>query len=406
MGRRRVAGIAGAAAFTLVVAAVGFGTEGGVGEPIPGLTEEQQRLFRDGRETFEEVATPAKGLGPLFNGSSCAECHGHPATGGVGPPDRPELREMRIGRRGPQGEFDPMLEFGGPVFHRVGLGDFPLRLSGLPPACRQVKGSTTPPDEARFVSFRIPTPLFGAGLIEAIPVETILRHADPDEEKHRDGISGRPNIVGVDVGRFGWKAVHATLLGFAAEAYLVEMGITNPLAAHEAHAFRRDPVGDAARRCDAVPEFEDDGGDSPKFADFMRFLAPPPRGPITAAVRRGEQLFHRAGCHLCHAPEMQTGPNPIAALDRKPVRAFSDFLLHDIGTGDGIPQGSASGNEFRTAPLWGLRFRPFLLHDGNTGDLLDAIRQHGGEAARASERVLHQFTPREREDLLAFLRSL
>ena len=408
MRQRRMIGRAGTVLVLLLAAAVGFGTEGGVGGPLPELTEDQMRLFGDGKETFEEIATPPR-LGPFFNGFSCAECHGHPAVGGVAPPDRAELREMRIGRLDRWGQFDPMLEFGGPVFHRLGLGDLPeSELQQLPPACRRVKGSTTPPDEARFVSFRIATPVFGGGLIEAIPAEEILRRADPDDVKRRDGISGRPNLLGIDVGRFGWKAQVSNLPAFAADAYRVEMGITSPLAPTETHIFRQGPMGHAARQCAAASKpFEDDGADSTKFADFMRFLAPPPRGPITAEVRRGEQLFHRAGCHKCHVPELRTGPNVIAALDRKPVQAFSDFLLHDIGTGDGIVQGGASGNEFRTAPLWGVRFREHaLLHDGRATTMLDALFHHNGEAARAKDRVFHQFSARERESLLAFLRSL
>lgn len=409
MAPRRIMGMGAAAGITLLAAAVGFGTEGGLGGPLPGLTEPQGELFRVGKADFEEVEAAAEGLGPFFNGFGCAECHAHPATGGVAPPDRPELREMRIGRRGPHGEFDPMVEHGGPVFHRLGLGDLPeSELEKLPAACRQVRGGTRPPDEAQFVSFRIPTPVFGAGLMEAIPAREILRRADPDDARRRDGITGRPNMLGSDVGRFGWKAQHATLVAFAADAYRTEMGITNPLAPTEAHATRRGPMGDAAARCDTVPEFEDAGEGAVNFANFMRLLAPLPRGPITAEVRRGERLFQRAGCHLCHVPEMSTGPNPIAALDRKPVPLFSDLLLHDLGheLADGIVQGGAGGREFRTAPLWGLRFRPAFLHDGRTDDLLEVIRLHQGEAARASDRVLHRFTPGEREDLLAFLRSL
>ena len=376
----------------------------GPGDPLDGLTAQELQRFEDGKEAFEEIETPESGLGPFFNGASCAECHGHPASGGVAPPTRPELRELRIGRLNSRGEFDPLLALGGPVLHRQGLGDLPEAvLRQLPPACSEVRGTTTPPREAQFASFRIATPVFGAGLIEAIPVETILRRADPHDA---DGISGRPNIQGTDVGRFGWKAQHATLLGFAGEAYLIEMGITSPLAPHEAHAMRRGAAGAAARACDRVSELENAGADVVAFADFMRFLAPPPRGILTAEVRRGEQLFRHAGCDRCHVPELRTGPNQIAALDRKPVRLFSDLLLHDIGTGDGIPQGGATGDEFRTAPLWGLRFRPLLLHDGRAADVLDAIRAHRGEAERSSAIVLRGFTAREREALVAFLRSL
>jgi CxxC motif-containing protein (DUF1111 family) len=375
------------------------------GVALAGLPPELARLFEEGKEVFEELETPADGLGPFFNAAGCAECHAHPATGGVAPPGRPELRELRIGRRDARGRFDPMLAQGGPVLHRQGLGDLPSsERAGLPSECRSLRGTTTPPPEAEFHSFRLATPIFGGGLVEAIPAEEILKRVG-SAELAPWGISGRPNMQGISVGRFGWKAQHASLFNFAGDAYLTEMGITNPAAPTETGVARGRGVGAAVRACDTVPELEDDGVDILAFTNFMRFLAPPPRGPITAEVHAGERVFRRTGCAHCHVPEMQTGPNVVAALDKKPVPLFSDLLLHDIGTGDGIEQGLARGDEFRTAPLWGLRFRSQYLHDGRTKDLLEAIRLHRGDATRSSEAVRH-LDAGERAALVAFLRSL
>jgi CxxC motif-containing protein (DUF1111 family) len=403
----RIALVAASFGLGFFVVAKALSQDAQPGGMLDGLAAEPElaRLFAEGKEVFEEVETPADGLGPFFNAAGCAECHAHPATGGVAPPARPELRELRIGRTDHRGRFDPMLEQGGPVLHRLGLGDLPrTELAKLPVACRQLHGTTVPPREAEFVSFRQTTPLFGAGLIEAIPAEEILRRVN-SPELARWGISGRPNLQGLSVGRFGWKSQQASLLAFAGEAYLVEMGITNPLAPTEAGLLRGGRAAAAVRSCDSVSELEDDGVDVLAFANFMRFLAPPSRGPITPQVTAGEALFRRAGCDHCHVPEMQTGPSSVAALDRQPVRLYSDLLLHDVGTGDGIEQGAAKGNEFRTSPLWGLRHRSRYLHDGRATDLLETIHEHRGEATRSSG-IVRGFDATERAALAAFLRSL
>jgi CxxC motif-containing protein (DUF1111 family) len=210
------------------------------------------------------------------------------------------------------------------------------------------------------------------------------------------------------VGRFGWKAQQASLLGFSADAYLNEMGITNDLALQE-NAPNDDEV--RLRDCDQVPDPEDApdaetgrrGIDN--FENFMRFLGPPPRGEITAQVMRGEAIFREVGCAQCHTPAMQTGPNPIAPLDQKTVPLFSDLLLHDVGTGDGIVQGGAGADELRTSPLWGLRMSHPFLHDGSAATIEEAIRRHAGEATRVTRRF-RRLRSAQREDLLAFLRSL
>jgi CxxC motif-containing protein (DUF1111 family) len=259
----------------------------------------------------------------------------------------------------------------------------------------------------------VPIPLFGAGLVEAIPDETLRALEDPTD-RDRDGVSGRAALV-TDVatgerrvGRFGWKAQHATLLTFGADAYRNEMGITNDVFPEEmAHGVSAAQM----RICDRFPDPEDirdpltrrRGIDN--FASFMRLLAPAGRGGIDDEVRAGEQVFTAIGCVSCHVPALQTGPSANPVFHRKMVPLFSDLLLHDVGTGDGIRQGVAEPNEIRTPALWGLRLRRPLLHDGSAGTAEDAVRRHGGEADLA-RRGFERLADADRAALLAFLRSL
>jgi CxxC motif-containing protein (DUF1111 family) len=359
--------------------------------PLPGLPEQETSDFMAGLEEFMAVETIEEGLGPVFNGKSCAECHAVPSVGG----SEPNLgvgRETRIGRLS-NGVFDPL---DGSVSVNRGGGLLQQRAIDLP-GCH-LTGEAVPP-EATFVSLRVTPPLFGAGLMEAIPERTILRNAS------RNG--GKPNYVinpdtgRTELGRFGWKAQVATLHQFAGDAYLNEMGITNPSFPTE-NLPQGQPIPPG---CDTVSELEDDGSGVTAFANFMRFLAPAPRGPVTDQVRHGEQVFSTIGCAVCHVPTMTTGPNSVAALSRKPVNLFSDLLLHDVGTGDGIEQGQAKGNEFRTAPLWGLSRRDRFMHDGRSNTTEEAILRHGGEAQNAAS-SFGELSPSDRDALLAFLGSL
>jgi CxxC motif-containing protein (DUF1111 family) len=229
------------------------------------------------------------------------------------------------------------------------------------------------------------------------------------------------------VGRFGWKSQHATLLAFSADAYLNEMGITSRLLPHE-----NAPNGDLVKlaACDSVSEPEDASEDFVAFADFMRLLAPPPRdyewereredrdrwrgqtgggnsfrGREPSRLRRGETAFVSVGCGVCHRATPFTSSSRIAALDRQQVEAYSDFLLHDVGTGDGIIQGDAQGNELRTPPLWGISESAPYLHDGSAGTIEDAIERHGSQGAAARE-AFGRLSRDEREALLAFLDSI
>ena len=364
------------------------------GDALPGVTPIEFEEFRLGLEDFLEVENAAEGLGPAFNGTSCAVCHSVPAVGGAS-----AIAEIRAGRRGPRGEFIALDESGESLFHL-----FSLPSHGCQPII---------PADATIIARRMPIPLFGAGLIEAIPDETLLALEDP-VDRNRDGISARAAIV-VDratgerrVGRFGWKAQHATLLAFSADAYRNEMGITNDLFREEsAYGISKERM----RLCDPIPEPEDvrdprtgrRGIDN--FASFMKFLAPIGRGPMDEATRVGEQVFGAIGCAACHTPSLATGPSSNPLFNRQAVALFSDLLLHDIATGDGIEQASGAPEEIRTPALWGLRFRRPLLHDGSAATIEDAVRRHGGEADLA-RRGFEQTTDSDRAALIAFLKSL
>ena len=288
-------------------------------------------------------------------------------------------------------------------------------LEGTPPGC-----NISQPDFAGHLQelrFRIPTPLFGDGLIEAIEDAAILAN---EAATKPFGILGRANRNGNDgtVTRFGWKAQNKSLVIFSGEAYNVEQGITNELFPDErGEGGWPDPV--ACRRLvnapqDSInydltqPQAVPDNVNS--FANFMRFLAAPTPvtsyGKVTSQqIELGRSAFVKSGCDACHKPSMTTGNHLNAALSNKTVNLFSDLLVHDIGTGDGISQGLADGSQFRTAPLWGVGQRLFFLHDGSAANLVEAINAHANEAAQVI-RNYQGLTPTERQNLLNFLRSL
>ena len=364
------------------------------GDPLPGITSGEFEEFRLGLEDFTEVETAEEGLGPAFNGSSCAVCHSVPTIGGAG-----VVAEVRAARRDERGEFVELVPTSGSLFQ---IFSIPLH------TCQPII-----PPEANVISRRVPIPLFGAGLVEAIPDDTLLALDDPGD-RDRDGISGRAAVItdiGTGrrrVGRFGWKAQHATLLAFGADAYRNEMGITNDLFPTEL-AFGITP--EQMKLCDRIPDPEDQpdrrtrrrGIDN--FEAFMKFLAPASRGAIDDTVRAGETLFGAVGCASCHVPSLRTGPDANAVFHHKVVPLFSDLLLHDVGTGDGIRQEAAEPQEFRTPALWGLRLRRPLLHDGTAATVEDAVGAHGNEAAAARRRFM-ALPPAQRAALLAFLKSL
>jgi CxxC motif-containing protein (DUF1111 family) len=269
------------------------------------------------------------------------------------------------------------------------------------------------PADVNIVARRTPIPVFGAGLVEAISDDTLLALEDPSD-RDRNGVIGRAAVV-TDVatgerrvGRFGWKAQQASLLAFAADAYRNEMGITNDLFPKE---FAFGMTEEQIKRCDLRPDPEDvrnpltrrRGIDN--FEAFMRFLAPVSRGPVDETVRDGERVFNAIGCAACHVPALMTGPNANPVFHRKSVPLFSDLLLHDVGTGDGIQQGAARPDEMRTPALWGLRHRRPFLHDGSAFTVEDAILRHQREGELARRGFL-QLPSDDRQRLLTFLRSL
>ncbi len=364
------------------------------GDPLPGLTAAEFAEFRLGLDDFLEVETSDEGLGPSYNGTSCAVCHNVPAIGGMG-----TIAELRAARTNERGEFEPLDASGETLFQLFSVPGH---------ACHAIV-----PDTATILARRIPIPLFGAGLVEAIPDATIAALADPADRDH-DGIRGRAARVRdlasgeMRIGRFGWKAQHATLLTFGADAYRNEMGITNDLFPTE---LSLGVSADRMRACDPFPDPEDipdprtrrRGIDN--FASFMRLLAPISRTPPDADLMAGEQVFVGLGCAKCHVPVLMTGASPNPLFDRKAVPLFSDLLLHDVGTGDGIKQADASPAEIRTPALWGLGQRRPFLHDGSALTVEEAIRRHGGTAADV-RRNFEAIADADKAALLRFLRSL
>jgi CxxC motif-containing protein (DUF1111 family) len=411
--------------------------------------------FLDGKSRFQEVESVTggahNGLGPRFNSSSCSSCHAQPAIGGSSPSTTvfpfigPNPETLVTSQNAMENPLPPFITIDGPAREARfkfflnrdgsvntnnpdgGVHDL-FVISGRPDA-----GSCaiTQPDfghnlRVNNVIFRIPTPVFGAGLIENIPDENILANMNANERaKDTMGISGHPNRNGNDgsISRFGWKAQNKSLEVFSGEAYNVEMGITNELFTNERSS--PDEAGLPANcLLNATPEDTTNMGamqptqapsDVVGFSMFMRLLAPPTPSTTapgsTASITNGSHVFANIGCALCHTPMLQTGSSAFTpSLNLANANLYSDLLVHNMGTNlaDGVSQGGAAGDEFRTAPLWGLGQRIFLLHDGRSTDLVDAIHQHASRGSEANGviRNFHQLPPQQQQDLLNFLRSL
>lgn len=349
--------------------------------PVPG-----------GLEDFNEVETAEDGLGPAFNGNNCGSCISIPAIGGIA-----TMTETRAGHVDEEGNFTALQRE--TLYNLFSVGKHACQVSI--------------PVEATVIARRVPTPLFGTGLMEAISDATIIAGEDPDD-RNGDGIKGRAARVfdvatrTTKVSRFGWKAQQATLPAFSGDAYRNEMGITNELFMTE---LLPGISPEQAKLCDGKPEPEDVKNrltglrSIDNFANFMRLLAPAERGESTAEIRLGETLFNSVGCAACHMPVLMTAQNQNPVFDRKVVPLYSDLLLHDIGTGDGIEQDDAKGNEMRTPPLWGLRFRRPLLHDGRAANSEQAIRMHDVEG-ETSRKKFEALAADDQKALIAFLRSL
>jgi CxxC motif-containing protein (DUF1111 family) len=365
-----------------------------LGDPFANLTAAELALFNAGKVEFEAVEAIDEGLGPVFNEASCATCHNAPVGGTTG------RKETRFGRI-VNSAFDPMTEFGGSLIQDHGIGLVTTATGGFTFIGEVV------PTGAAVTAGRITTQLFGLGLVDAVPDEELVQLARL-QTAVSPATAGTPSITTeirtgrTRVGRFGWKAQVPTLFQFSGDAYLNETGITNPEFPNE-----NCPQGDcSALAFNPRPDLNDDGTGVTKFSDFMTLLAPPPRGNLSLEVLEGSGIFAIIGCANCHTPALVTGRSPVAALSNKVFQPYSDFLLHDMGAlGDRIAQGSATGRQMRTAPLWGVRTRSLLLHDGRATSLAAAILAHDGQGREARERFL-RLSPGARFVLLQFVRSL
>jgi len=358
--------------------------------PVDGLSATELQAFVRGDTEFGRRFGPASGLGPTFNNVSCASCHSGDGRG------RLENALRRIGTAS-----DGFLgSLGGPQ----------IQEKAIPGA----HAESVPTGVA--VSVRLPPPVFGVGLIEAIPESAILANAD-SADLNRDGISGRPNWVyaadyvpgsapggGAElrIGRFGRKAQTSNLLEQVVSAYLQDMGITSDFLPEEL-SLTADHVADPEVPASTVQA----------VVHYIRALAPPPGASESGEIGEGRTHFERIGCASCHVRSLTTGPSVVTALSGQRAELYSDLLLHDMGDelADGRPDGQATAREWKTPPLWGLRLMraflngdAFLLHDGRAATVDEAIRLHGGEA-RAARDAYVALQAAERSKLLKFVES-
>jgi CxxC motif-containing protein (DUF1111 family) len=437
------------------------GVRGGVagaGGPLKGLTADEAAFFQDGQTRFAEVESVTKGanngLGPRFNSNQCMSCHAQPEEGGSSPAQNPMIAVATF--NGAKNKVPWFITAKGPVrearfVHSPdGTGDgevhnlFVITGRADAPGCNIAQPNFLPAGNPltgkggnRNIIFRIPTPVFGAGLIETIPDSAILANMKSNTSaKSAMGIYGRANahLSGNvnrnandgTISRFGWKAQNKSLLLFASEAYNVEMGVTNQLFTQERDEtpgclFNATPE-DTLNLTPTSPS----GGnpntavisDIEAFANFMRMLAPPAPAAATPKTEKGRATFGKIGCAHCHTPSLTTGPmiasgsstRPSAALSNQTANLYSDLLVHHMGKGlaDGITQGGAGPDEFRTAPLWGVGQRVFFLHDGRTSNLVEAILEHRSKGSEANRVIEHfeRLRREEQQEVIEFLRSL
>ena len=428
--------------------------------PLTGLAPDELVFFDDGLARFSTIevvggatTTQGNGLGPRFNSNQCSSCHSQPIVGGSSPALNPLLL---IARTSGATNTIPWFEIAdGPVrearfvqsngvydggvhnlFVVTGRNDVGSSCNITQPVFTPAGNPLTGQGGNPNIVFRIPTPLLGAGLIEAIPDSAILANmAATARQNSQLGVHGHANaILGGNtnrsandgtIARFGWKAQNKSLLLFAGEAYNVEMGISNQLFPQERDETPSCQSGNATpndndnfpRTSTATPATAV-LSDIEAFADFMRMLAPPVPAAPTPSTLNGRTQFISVGCSACHTPSFTTGTAiatgsarvPSPALSGQPVNLYSDLIVHHMGQGlaDGITQGQAGADEFRTAPLWGLGERIFFLHDGRTNNLVAAIQAHSSSGSEANT-VIQNFnalSAAQQQDVLNFLRSL
>jgi CxxC motif-containing protein (DUF1111 family) len=420
------------------------------GEPLSTLTSAQLQFFADGQARFQKADTVSSGLGPTFNSNSCGSCHAQPSAGGTSPSTseypnigpNPQIAAGTAGgasnaipffisQDGPVREARfPFAVVNGSLTHTPDGGVHALfTITGRSDAggCVLAQPNFEQMEQLGNLIFRIPTPVYGAGLIESISDETILANMQGNTVVKRQlGISGHTNNSGNDgsVTRFGWKAQNKSLEMFSGEAYNVEIGVTNELFPNE----RANPPGSCLLNAtqEDMTNFTQSGDQIPsdivEFSSFMRFLAAPtpsttgiPGNPPITSTQNGRAVFSQIHCDSCHTPSLQTGTSAFTSgLSNQTAALFSDLLVHHMGSGlaDNVSQGAAGPDEFRTAPLWGLGQRIFFLHDGRSGPanggLLNAIEQHASNGSEANTviNLYNRLSPEQQQDLLNFLRSL
>jgi len=421
-------------------------------------------FFQDGQNRFNDIESVSNspsnnnGLGPRFNSNQCSSCHSQPAVGGTGAAVNPQFSfagspvapkdstPYFITANGPTREarFPFFFNASGGVNTgnpNGGVEDL-FTVSGRSDAgsCSLQQPSFNAAEQANDIIFRIPTPVFGAGLIENLDDSTLLKN-QVNNLNNNFGIAGAFNHNGNDgtISRFGWKAQNKSLHIFAGEAYNVEMGVSNELFPQDRPLPGEDGNGGSGltglpSNClnltgTGYPEDTSNPTSTPQaavlddvsaFANFMRFLAPPPTGGVVlngqqvsaSTIAAGASLFTAIGCATCHnsTPGTTQVSNFVPALSGAPVNAFSDIEIHHMGTGlaDNVSQGGAGGDQFRTAPLWGLGQRIFLLHDGRTTNLNAAIEAHQGHGSEATnvEENFDNLSQQQQQEILDFLRSL
>lgn len=423
------------------------------GGSFPTLNANEQALFNQSLLRFQEIDSVSGGiageagvgLGPTFNGNSCAQCHAQPAIGGTSPglaSPQNSIQNPQVALATLDGATNSVPSFitaTGPVREARFVKNSNGSLDGGVHDLYAIAGRSdatgctlAQPDFATALSsnnviFRIPTPLFGLGLVEATPDSVLQANlASTASARASLRIGGVFNTSGNDgtITRFGWKAQNKSLLMFVGEAYNVEQGVSNELFPNERSAvpgcvFNGSPE-DATNILNgnsSSPNFgttigtaSEMSSDLVNFAVFSRLSAPATPAPPTTSTQNGASLFSSIGCALCHSPTLTTGSSAFTGMSNITYNPYSDFALHNMGSGlaDGIHQGAAAGNQFRTAPLWGLGQRLFFLHDGRTSDLIQAIQSHSSSGSEANV-VIHKFSTlksSQMQDLLNFLRSL
>jgi CxxC motif-containing protein (DUF1111 family) len=430
--------------------------DAGLGKPLSGLSSDLQSFFSDAMVSFMEVDSVSgtisgeggSGLGPTFNGNSCAQCHAFPVVGGSSPATNPQVELATLD--GALNTVPSFITADGPVrearFVRNPDGSPDGGVHGLYTISGRTDASGCGLKQPGFaaqlannnVIFRIPTPTFGLGLVEATPDSTLQANLAANRQfKSQLGIGGALNTSGNDgtVTRFGWKAQNKSLMVFAGEAYNVEQGVSNEAFTNERAAVAGCVYNGTPE--DATKMVDDQGSttgtasqmssDLVNFAAFMRLSAPPKPAPMSASAMNGASLFNSVGCALCHSSTLTTGMSRFAGMSNVTYHPYSDFALHHMGSqlSDGINQGAAGPDQFRTAPLWGVGHRLFFLHDGRTSDLLQAIQDHAssdcgngrfrstassnqgcGSEAYNVVRRFNSLNRSQMQDVLNFLRSL